>query len=197
MAMTDGIMPVMDVSPSNSTDGGFMGGGMWIFFLFILLLFKGDGFGGGAGNGQISNDFMYSNLNNGLGRIQDQNTFNANTLQQGLCSTSYENLNNFKDLQAQLSNCCCTTQKEILVNRYEAAQNTCAITNAIHADGEATRALINANTMQELRDRLAAAELGISQAAQTANIVQQVRPFPIPAYATCSPYASPGTCTIC
>jgi hypothetical protein len=31
----------------------------------------------------------------------------------------------------------------------------CDVAGAIHAEGEATRALINANTMQELRDKLA------------------------------------------
>jgi hypothetical protein len=79
--------------------------------------------------------------------------------------------------------------------RYENAQNTCNIVNAIREDGEATRALINANTMQDLRDRLAdkdrdllSAQFQISQQAQTTNIVNQVVPKAVPAYLTCSPY---------
>lgn len=204
MAMTEGlgVTPVYNLDNKND-DGFFGGGGSLIFFLFFLLAWGGNGFGGfGGANGtvgQINNDFMYSNLSNQLGRMQDQNTFLSNSLQQGLCNLGYENLSNFKDLQAQLSNCCCNTQKELLINRYEAEKNTCAITNAIHADGEATRALLTQNTIQDLRDRLQAAELGLSQAAQTANIVQQVRPFPSPAYITCSPYSSPfdNGCGVC
>lgn len=63
--------------------------------------------------------------------------------------------------------------------------------------GEQTRALINANTMQELRDRLAdrdrdllTANFQLSQQAQSANIIGTLRPFPQPAYITCSPYES-------
>jgi hypothetical protein len=73
--------------------------------------------------------------------------------------------------------------------KYENAQNTCEIVNAIRQDGEATRALINANTMQDLRDRLEAkdrelmtAQFQISQQAQTSSIVDQVKPCAIPAY---------------
>ena len=36
----------------------------------------------------------------------------------------------------------------------EAYKNTCEVTTAIHAEGEATRALITQNTIQELRDKL-------------------------------------------
>lgn len=36
------------------------------------------------------------------------------------------------------------------------------------------------------------ANFQISQAAQSANIIDAVRPFPQPAYITCSPYANYG-----
>lgn len=49
--------------------------------------------------------------------------------------------------------------------------------------------------MQDLRDRLAdrdrdlqAANFQLSQLSQTSNIIGTLRPFPIPAYVTCSPY---------
>lgn len=194
-----GVTPVYNLDRNN--DGGVFGGnGSWIFFLFFLLAWGGGNFGGFGGNGatsEISNDFMYSNLNNTLGRIQDQNTYNMNTLQQGLCTLGYDNLSQFKDLTAQLANCCCTTQKEILINRFDNERNTCNIVNAIHAEGEQTRALMNQNTIQELRDRLQSAELGLSQLAQTSNIVNQVRPCPKPAYLTNSPYYSYNPCNPC
>lgn len=202
MAMTEGlgVTPVYNLDNKND-DGFFGGGGSLIFFLFFLLAWGGNGFGGfGGANGavgQINNDFMYSNLSNQLGRIQDQNTFANNTLQQGLCTTTYELANKIGGVQNAIEACCCATQKELLINRYEAEKNTCAITNAIHADGEATRALLTQNTIQDLRDKLQAAEFGLSQATQTASIVQQIRPFPSPAYITCSPYSSPYDCGTC
>ena len=79
-------------------------------------------------------------------------------------------------------------------------KNTCEITNAIHAEGEATRALINHNVMQDLRDKLAdrdrdlmTANFQLSQQAQSANIIGTLRPFPQPAYITCSPYQAAST----
>ena len=90
-----------------------------------------------------------------------------------------------------------TINRNIDAVRYEGAQNTCAITNAIHAEGEATRALISANTMQELRDKLEARDRDVmvrdfqlSQLSQTASLVGELRPVAKPAYITCSPYTT-------
>lgn len=198
MAMTDGmgVMPVYNLDGNNNSNGGAFGdGGMWIFFLFFLLAWGGGGFGGfggGAGYGynQINNDFLYTNLSSQIRDNSIQNDMLLNSIQQGLCSANYEQLKNYNNLSSQIADCCCTTQKELLINRYEAEKNTASIVNAIHTDGEATRAMLTQNTIQELRDRLQNAEFANSQAIQTANIVNQVRPFPVPAYITCSPYAS-------
>ena len=69
--------------------------------------------------------------------------------------------------------------------------------NAINADGEKTRAVMVANTVQELRDRLAdrdrelqTANFQLSQQAQNATLIGALRPTPIPAFITCSPYQS-------
>lgn len=71
--------------------------------------------------------------------------------------------------------------------------------NAIHEDGNATRALINANTMQDLRDKLAerdrdvmSRDFQLSQQAQNATLISELRPCPIPAYLSCSPYQTYG-----
>ena len=69
-------LSVADVMALRSDDkGDEFGGGMWIFFLFILLLFSG-GWGGGLGdrggvgvtNGAnfVNTDFVYTNLSNQL-----------------------------------------------------------------------------------------------------------------------------------
>lgn len=49
--------------------------------------------------------------------------------------------------------------------------------------------------MQDLRDKIAdkdrdlmTANFQLSQQAQSANIIGQLRPYPQPAYITCSPY---------
>ena len=100
-----------------------------------------------------------------------------------------------------MKDCCCGINRNIDAVRHEGAQNTCAITNAIHAEGEATRALINANTMQELRDKLEARDRDIlardfqlSQLSQNAYLVNELRPCAKPAYITCSPYTTAFGC---
>lgn len=96
-------------------------------------------------------------------------------------------------------NCYCEIKGGIKDLSAEGYRNTCEITTAIHAEGKATRALINSNTMQELRDKLADRDRELQtanfQLSQTAALVGTLRPFPQPAYITCSPYQSAnGTC---
>lgn len=109
-------------------------------------------------------------------------------------------------MQAAQQNCCCETQKEILQSRYDAAlmaqnmqaqmaQCCCDIKESILADGNATRQMMQENTIQALRDKLSDRDRDlqnaynqISQVSQTRTIIDAVRPTPTPAYLTCSPY---------
>ena len=77
----------------------------------------------------------------------------------------------------------------------------CDVAGAIHAEGEATRALINANTVQALRDKLEdrdrellTANFQLSQQAQNAYLLGEIRPVARPAYLTCSPYTTTSFC---
>lgn len=69
-------------------------------------------------------------------------------------------------------------------------QCCCDIKTAIKEDGEATRALITQNTIQDLRDRLAAAKDVISDKEQTDTLLSRLQPTPTPAYLVSSPYQS-------
>lgn len=95
----------------------------------------------------------------------------------------------------------CNTQKEILQSRYDSAlanqvmqaqlaQCCCDIKSAVHSEGEATRALIQGNTIQELRDRLNTANSALTAQTISDSVINAVRPFPSPAWLTTSPYAS-------
>lgn len=199
----------------RNNDGMFGGNGSWVFFLFFLLAW-GSGFGGGFGNnvptqGALTRAELYDGLNynqieNGIRNIQNglcdgfytQNTTmlqGFNGIQRDLC-TGFSAVNaGIAENRFAAQQCCCETNRNIDAVRYENAKNTCEITSAIHAEGEATRALINANTMQDLRDRLEAknqelmtANFQLSQQAQSANLIDQLRPCARPAYITCSPY---------
>jgi hypothetical protein len=173
---------------------------MWIIVLFLFLFGAGgNGFGGRAN--EVQQGFDTAEITRKLDGL-------ANGLCDGFYAQNTTMLNGFagittavRDAQFAAQQCCCETNRNIDAVRYEGAQNTCAITNAIHAEGEATRALINANTMQDLRDKLEARDRDImvrdfqlSQLAQTSSLIGELRPCAKPAYITCSPYTTAFGC---
>ena len=177
---------------------------IWLFAMFGGNGFGFGGFGGGYGAyGAISNEFLFSNLNAGQDAIRASqiatqngiasatydlsNQINAvgQSIGQGLCSTTYELSSKIdagrydqalatQQLSRQISDSCCATNRNIDALANQVSMDTCAIKEAIFRDGEATRALINANTMQELRDKLNAAEMALSNSAQTNAIEQAI-----------------------
>ena len=142
-------------------------------------------------------DGIANGLSDGFYAVNTSNLQGFNGIQRDLC-TGFNSVNNgIAENRFAAQQCCCETNRNIDNVRFEGSKNTTEITNAIHAEGEATRALINANTMQELRDRLEARDRDIlvrdfqlSQLAQNQYLVNTIKPCPIPAYLTCSPYAS-------
>ena len=169
---------------------GFGGGWMWIIILFLFIFgIGGNGFGGNRGN-EVQQGFDTAEITRKLDGL-------ANGLCDGFYAQNTTMLNGFtsittavRDAQFAAQNCCCETNRNIDAVRYEAAQNTCAIEKAIHAEGEATRNLIQQNEIQALRDKVADLQLAQSQCAQNAYLINQLRPCAVPAYLTCSPYAA-------
>ena len=65
---------------------------------------------------------------------ETRNTLNQgiNSINQGICNLGYNLQGSFNSLSHQLSDCCCQTQRAIDGVNYNAATNTCTITNAIN-----------------------------------------------------------------
>ena len=179
-------------------DYGF-GEGIWgiIMLLIVAGLFSGNGFGWGGNRGNVANDTLLGEefikrdifntntavleSNNALTRDILENRFNCS---QNACATQKEILQNRYDtslglanvdkdillgnqnLQAQLSNCCCDLK------------------TAIHAEGEATRNMMQQDKIDQLREQVNASNLALF--GQT--LVNQILPRSIPAYPSCSPY---------
>ena len=178
----------------------------FIYLVWLALLGGNGGLFGNRDNnalqGALTRSDMFEGFNN-----QDINS-QLRGITNGLCDGFYAVNNGLKDgfygIQSALAenrfaqqNCCCEIKGGIKDLSAEGYRNTCEITTAIHAEGEATRALINSNTMQELRDKLAerdrdlqTVQFQLSQQAQNATLIGTLRPFPQPAYITCSPYQS-------
>lgn len=120
-------------------------------------------------------------------------------IQDSITKTNYENqisnLNQTNTLQSAINTVNSSVERGFSTTAYETASQTCELKNAIAAQTQ----VINdkfcqlemremARENRELRDQVQAYQLSASQQAQTANIVNQIRPCPIPAYLTCNPY---------
>ena len=149
------------------------------------------GYGGGgdpAVQGALTRSDLFEGFNN-----QDVNA-QLRGITNGLCDGFYAVNNSMKDGFYGIKDAICGTNRNIDGVRYD-------ITSAIHAEGEATRALITSTTMQELRDKLAdkdrellTANFQLSQQAQNAYLINEIRPCARPAYITCSPYTTASFC---
>ena len=200
-----------DILALTKNNEGDMWNNPFIYLVWLAVLGGGGLFGGrGVGDAAVQGAITRSDLFEGFNN-QDVNG-QLRGITNGICDGFYAVNSGMKDgfygIQGALAEnrfasqqCCCETNRNIDAVRYEGAQNTCAITNAIHAEGEATRALINANTVQDLRDKLEARDRDImvrdfqlSQISQTAALVGELRPCAKPAYITCSPYTTAYGC---
>lgn len=100
-------------------------------------------------------------------RFIERDIFNTNSnVLTSACSTQKEVLENKYALGSQIqenrfNNAIQTTELTGVINANQISANAmmqnccCELKTAIHAEGEATRALIQANTIQELRDKVA------------------------------------------
>lgn len=152
---------------TGADENGWGGGGAW--WIIILFLFMFGMGGGGLGWGNRGNDAL-TRAEMQQGFDTQEITRKLDGLSYGMCDGFYAQnttmLNGFagvtsavRDAQFAAQQCCCETNRNIDSVRYDAQKNTCDITTAIHAEGEATRALIQKNEMQSLRDRLQQMEL--------------------------------------
>ena len=198
MGMENGLS-VADALALDKSDGEFGGNGAWMMmFLFFLLAWGGNGFGGwgnGAAQGaltrgELCQDMNFQSLENAVRGVQSGLCDGFYAMNTGMLN-GFSGVNNaIQQAQFAAQQCCCETNRNIDAVRYENSKNTCDIVNAIKADGDATRALITQNEMQSLRDQLQTANFQLSQQAQNTTLINAIRPTPVPAYVTCSPYES-------
>lgn len=173
----------------------------------------GFGFGGGRGgncatqadlSAGFNNSAVLSNLNDII--LGQANAINYNNqgfaglnatitngfadLNTALCGFNYNVQGSFNSLSHQLADCCCTTQRAIDSVKYENAKNTCDI---IRAGQDNTRAILDYLTTEKISSLQAensSLKAQISNDRQTATLINEIKPCPIPAYITCNPYQS-------
>ena len=175
-----------DIAALSGNNDSFGNNGAWWLILFMMFAFGGNGWGNGWGNNG------WNNLNNDIdNRFLERDVFATN---QNVSNTgAFTNQN--------VSNSACQTQRDVLENRYT-NQLGIQIKNTAHQEGEATRALITQNMIDNLRDQLAATREQLTNArsanlansimadnaAQTQTLISSLLPRPVPAYPSASPY---------
>ena len=169
-----------------------------------------------TGNGQAINN-LATNLNCSVGQIQQAINGVSSKVSEVGCQVGMSSQQIINAIQAgncqignQLAQCCCDVKTAIERQGYEnqlaTLNQTTTLTNQSNTQFNIIGAKIDAQTqiindkfcqleMREMQNKIdtlraekSALELGISQAAQTANIVNQLRPCPVPAYLTCNPF---------
>lgn len=210
--MTDALSAADVMALTRGDDDHNMWNNPFVYLVWIWAFSAfGGGFGGFGGNnsaaqGALTRAELYDGftMNNVERQIQGvQNGLcdgfyaqNSNMLQ-GFNGVDRALCNGFNDVNANITQarfdsqqCCCETNRNIDAIRYENARNTCDIMQ--NADKNTQRIIdtMTANEIQSLRDQLQTANFQLSQQAQSANLINTLRPFPQPAYITCSPYTA-------
>ena len=225
MAITDGgptmTMPVAPTGMMGGGFGGFGGENGWWVILFIILLFgwgrNGYGNNGGVVDGYVlTSDFAsverkLDAVNNGI----CDSTFALNNSINGVFATAELSRANqqaalmqqLNAMQMQNQECCCENRAAIAQVRYDMATQACDTRNTVQTAARDivenananSRAILDFLTQSKLQDLQSANQelrLQASQAAQNNYLISQLRPTPIPAYASCNPWAS-GSYTGC
>lgn len=154
---------------TKDADGMAGNGAWWIIILFLFVIMGGgwNGFNRQSDFGQYATAASQQEILFGqqFGQLNDRITNVGN----GICNLGYEMQGNFGQLtqtvmntgnaiQSQIANCCCENRLATANLSAQIDRQTCDITTAIHAEGEQTRALMQANEIQQLRDKVSSLE---------------------------------------
>ncbi len=149
-------------------DGIFGGNGSWFIVLILFFLSMGNAWGGRS-DGNFTRAELYEGLNS-------QNTFSE------FRSVQNEITNGFANVALGINNGINSVNSNLQGISSQMAQCCCDLKTSIHAEGEATRALIQQNTIQALRDEVSAKDrellatgLTTAQVVQTNNLENFMR----------------------
>lgn len=157
---------------------------------------------------EVTNGFNAQEVNNGIRGIQNglcdgfyaQNTTmlqGFNNTQRDIMQTGFQLNTGLLENRFATQQGFCETNRNIDSVKFEGAQNTYQIT--MNATANTQKILDRLNQMEsnakdqqitQLQFDLQAAQLQIGNIRQKDDIVNAVRPFPSPAYITCSPYTA-------
>lgn len=108
-------------------------------------------------------------------------------IREGIQANTTQGVMNTNAIQQQLAQCCCDNEKQAMQNRFDMAQYNCSTLQAIDKVGDRIIDYLAADKTQALRDENQALRFAASQTTQNAYLLQQLNPYPVPAYTVCNP----------
>lgn len=135
-------MSAADIAAVTGRNDGFGFGneGLWLFAILALM---GGGFGNWGGrNGNavteadLCNANSFTDLKGAVRGISDQIDGMNVGLTKGICDLGYTTLGQFNNLERQLADCCCTTQRSVDSVKFDMANYAAGTNAAISAMGQ-------------------------------------------------------------
>lgn len=153
-------------------------------------------------------------LENGMAQAGYANLQQTNAIANGISQLGYQTqqaitqaqiaaMQQSNALQAQLADCCCENRLAISNVRNDMATDTCAVTTAIsnaarditdnaNANYRALHDEIVQNRMDDLQQQVQSLNQAVSNRNLYNDLINTLRPCPIPSYQTCNPWGANG-----
>lgn len=211
---------VLSGTANRGCNDGFGYGADWIIWLIVIAAIFGNGFGWGGFGGGYGNGGINSPAGQGaLTRADVDAALSTQGMESGITGIGTQLCNGFAGVNSAIANlgyqtqqCCCDTRAAIADVNYNLAAQTNILQNTVNNNGNAIQQALNTgfrdvidaqnagtqrivdlitqDKIQSLQTELQSAQLQLSNAAQTNNIVNALRPTPVPSYPVMSPYTS-------
>lgn len=187
----------------NGNSGGAMDGYV-LTSDFANIERKLDGVNNGICDGFYA---MNTGMLNGFANVTQAVTSGFSQAELARCNQQAALMQQLNAMQMQAQECCCENRAAIAQVRYDMATQACDTRNTVQTAARDivdnananSRAILDFLTQSKLQDLQSANQelrLQASQAAQNNYLISQLRPTPIPAYASCNPWAG-GTYNGC
>lgn len=153
-----------------------LGGNNWLVILIVIFMLSGGGWGFNRGNGdygqyataasqqEILFGQHFQNLDNKMDRlgngIADATFALNNSIKDGNAAVAGTVVTEGRNAQSERASQFCETQKNIDALRFDMSNYKAEVMSAVHAEGEATRSLIQQNKIETLQEKVRSLELG-------------------------------------
>ena len=181
----------------NGNDNGGVMDGYILTSDFANIERKLDGVNNGICDGFYA---MNTGMLNGFAGVTQAVTSGFSQAELARCNQQAALMQQLNAMQMQAQECCCENRAAIAQVRYDMATQACDTRNTVQTAARDivenananSRAILDFLTQSKLSDLQAenqGLKLAASQAAQNNYLISQLRPTPIPSYASCNPWA--------